>query len=419
MKRLLTNIFLPGISIASLLTSIVEVSLDNGWFFFFLLVASLLLGGGVVLLFKGLAKKLLPWLSIAFGAAIFITAIGTHNDQKDNILRNELWSDELRNRTEQGVAMKPLEKSAILDNDALSQFHLAENYLYGNDEYDSDFEKAKDFAQKSADQGNPRAHALLARIYSQGYGVEPDYQSAFSNIILSLKGGDEQSLSLLSLLDSADFRVSSKDSLVLNECVRNTTFLDSLYSVVSITFHTKGFPACFPIIRKHKERCRELSDAGYSRAAELLYSEVWGDPNRQQEQQQYTQILFANDRIPDLPLMRSMFFQAMRGGQQPASEKEFVERAIKNRDFWGSLDYVDFDKRNIHDLTYRYEYDRAFYERSKYLLTNQKELDSLYFQIDESNHISLMRQNAKISLSDCTEEIRRMMHNRPTVFAAK
>lgn len=413
--RSLPNIFLTGLSIVSLLYSISGVCQDTRWLIGFSVLALLLIAGGILMLCKEWTKKSVSWVVLIAGFLIAGTLAYNYHVHEQNSKRNELWRETLESSKNDGIAMTDLEKSALLDNDALAQYTLAHNLVYGENGYDFDFAKAKEFAQKSADQGNPKAHALLAVIYSKGYGIKPDCQQAFSNIILSIQDGYEQGLSLLPLLDSARFRISSKDSIDLHECIQNGVYLDSLYEVVSTAFSEKRMQDCYPIIRANKDRCLRLSDLDYYRATDLLYFEAFGDPTQQQELHEYAEKLAKHGRIPDLPAMRSFFFQALNGIEKHSSDKDLVEKAIANQDYWYSTMMDDYDKIYIKDLTYRYEYDLAFYERSKYLLANQDNLNSLFFEMNEDlNQINAI---AKKSLSDCTQELRMEMLGRPYLFA--
>lgn len=413
--RSLPNTFLTGLSIVSLLYSIGGVCQDTRWLIGFSVLALLLIGGGTLMLCKEWTKKSVSWAVLIAGFLIAGTLIYNYIVQELNATRNELWRDTLRSNKNDGLAMTDLEKSAVIDNDDLAQYTLARNLVYGDNGYDFDFAKAKDFAQKSADQGNPKAHALLAVIYSKGYGIKPDYQQAFSNIRQSIKDGYEQGLSLLPLLDSASFKLSPKDSIDIYECVQNGAYLDSIYDAVSTAFKEKGMQACYPIIRANKDRCQRLSDLDYYRATDLLYFEAFGDPTRQQELHEYAKKLAEHGRIPDLPAMRSFFFQALDGIKELSDETELVERAIANQDFWYSIMWDGYDKRYIKDLTNRYEYNLAFFERSKYLLANQDNLNSLFFELDED--LNQIYATAKNSLSDCTMELKEQMQDRPYLFA--
>ncbi len=412
--RSFPNIFLTGLSIVSLLYSISGVCQDTRWLIGFSVLSLLLIAGGIVMLCKQWTKKSVSWVVLIAGLLIAGTLAYNFHVQEQNVKRNELWRDTLRSDKNAGIAMTDLEKSAVLGNDPLAQYALAHNLVYGENGYDFDFAKAKEFAQKSADQGNSKAHALLAVIYSKGYGIKPDYQQAFSNILLSIKDGYEQGLSLLPLLDSASFRISPKDSIDIYQCVQNGAYLDSLYDAVSTAVKEKGMQACYPIIRANKDRCQRLSELDYYRATDLLYFEAFGDPTRQHELHEYAKKLAEHGRIPDLPAMRSFFFQALNGIEEHSDDAELVESAIANQDFWYSTQWEGYDKRFIKDLTYRYEYDRAFFERSKYLIANQDNLNSLFFELNED--LTQVYAIAKNNLSDCTQELRTEMLGRPYLF---
>lgn len=405
-----------GFSVVTLLFNIGDVCNVLFWRIFFFTISAVLFAFGIFIL----CNKAIP--NKIAGIVIFISiliagAVWYHYKQYvDNSRRNELWREDLRINQDKSANMSDLEKSAILDNDARSQYHLAKNYLYARENYDYDFGKAKDFAQKAADQGNPKAHALLAVIYTKGYGFEPNHPQAFSNIVLSIKGGYEQSLSLLSLLDSSSFQVSSKDSLILHECIQNRAYLDSLYDVLLDAYSKKQDD--FHIVQAHKVRCQPLSDAGYYRATELLYYDALLDSTQSQQLPKYAQKLQEYDKIPDRPTMRTFFFKAIRGemeaSSRPDDDKEIVERSISDQDFWYSIILDDFDKRFIQDQFYRYEYDLAFYQRSKYLLANKDNLNTIFFELDDD--LDQMYAIARKSLSDCTKELREEMINRPFLF---
>lgn len=415
MRHFITNIFLPGFSIISLLFSISDVCYNEWWFWVFVVFSLLLIAVGAYLLAKHLAKKSVSWVILSAGILIFLTAGCNRYIQKENSQRNELWRDYVKSHRDKEQKLTDLEKSAIIDKDARSEYNLAYNLVYGRDGYKFDFAKAKEYAQESADQGNPKAHALLAIIYSKGYGCQPNYQQAFSNLILSIKGGYEQSMTLLPLLDSASFKISPKDSLVLQECVHNRAYLDSLYDVVSTSFTTKGMESCYSIVRAHKDRCSILSELGYYRATELLYFESFGDPNQTEQLHHYAEELAKYDRIPDMPTMRSFFFQALDGIIKYSGDKEVVEHAIANQDYWNAIIWNDYDKEFIHDITYRYEFDLAFYERSRYLLANRDNLNSLFFGLNED--LDRIHEIARKNLSDCILELRKEMLNKPFLFA--
>ena len=414
MIRFFKNIFLPGISIASLLLSIGEVCREKVWFMGFIILGVILLLGGGYLLHKKLTKNSVSWVLLIAGLLILVTLGYSHHVQKENAKRSELWSAWKLNNWGDSEGMTDLQKSAIHDNDARSQYLLAYNYVYGKDGYGFDFGKGKDFAQQSADQGNPMANALLAIIYSQGYGVQPNYQHAFSNIILSIKGGNEEGLSLLPLLDRASFKVSSKDSLALQECIRNGAFLDSLYDAVITAWKSNNKLASFSIVQANKDQCTKLSDMGYHRAADLLYFEAIRDSTQKEQLHHYAKILKDYNLVPDMPTMRHFFLRNLNGEINYSTDKELVEAAIKNQDYWYSVVLDDYDKSFIHDLTYRYEYDLAFYKRSKYLLANKDSLSSLFFVAkDDLDHVYA---NAWSSLYDCTAELKKEMLRRPFVF---
>ena len=425
--RFLTNYFLPGVSIISLLYSIGDVCQDTRWLVGFFVLSGLFIIGGALLIYKSnqksknltddkkQTKSAVSWVMLISGCLILGTLLYDYHILKESAKRNELWRDTLRKNHDEGMALTDLERSASLDNDARSQYTLAHNLLYGENGYDFDIAKAKEYAQKSADQGNAKANALLAVIYSKGLGNKPDYQQALSNIRLALKGGYEQGLSLLPLIDSTDFKLSQRDSIDLQECIQNRAFLDSLYSIVTETFSSKGMSACYPIVRANKERCLELSDKGYYRATDLLYFDAFGDPSQEQLLHQCAMTLAEQDRIPDMPTMRAFFLQALNGPLKSTGEKDLVESAITDNNFWTAMIWDDFDKRYIPDLTSRYDYNLAFYERSKYLLANQDNLNSLFFGLDEDP--LQMNVIAKSRLSDCTQDLKQEMQKRPYLFA--
>ena len=115
-----------------------------------------------------------------------------------------------------------------------------------------------------------------------------------------------------------------------------------------------------------------------------------------------------------MPTMRHFFLRNLNGEINYSTDKELVEAAIKNQDYWYSVVLDDYDKSFIHDLTYRYEYDLAFYKRSKYLLANKDSLSSLFFVAkDDLDHVYA---NAWSSLYDCTAELKKEMLRRPFVF---
>ena len=414
MRRFITNYFLPGFSIVSLVYSIGEVSHNEWWFWGFVVFSILLIGSGAYVLAKHLADKTVSWVILFAGVLILGWDVYSHTDQKNNSQRNELWRDIVKNNRKEAQKLTDLEKSAILDKDARSQYNLAYNYVYGKNGYGLDFEKAREYAQESADQGNPKAHALLAIIYSKGYGCKPNYQQAFSNLILSMKGGYEQSMSLLPLLDSASFKISPKDSLVLLECVQNRSYLDSLYNVVTSMFTTEGPLYCCSIIREHKDRCTFLSEMGYYRATELLYFEAFADTTQAQQLHHYAEKLASYDKIPDMPSMRYFFYKALNGVHQSSCDKDLVEQAIVNQDYLSATFVEDYGKEFIRDLTYRYQYDLAFYERSKYLLANRDNLNSLFFELDDD--LDSFHATARKCLSDCIGELKKEMLNKPYLF---
>lgn len=419
MRRFLTNIFLPGVSVVSLLYSIGSICQDVRWLIGFIILSSCLIAWGLVMLCKKSIKESAYWVALASGLLILITLWYNSSVHEKNLKRNEIWREALKKNQDEETAMTDLERSAILNNDARSQYTLAYNYAYGENGYDIDYYKSRALAQKSANLGNAQAHALLAVIYSKGYGCKPDYNEAFSNIRLAIKGGYEQGLSLLSLLDSASFIISPNDSLELKECVHNRIFLDSLYDVVNTAFVSKGMNACYPIVRANKEKCRLLSDKGYYRATELLYFEALGYPALEQQLHDCAVALAKQDRIPDRPAMRTLFLQALNG--TPSSDKNMVEDAITDNDFWYSILMEDYDKSIISDLTLRYKFDLAFYERCKYLLANQDNLNSMFFELnddqgrDNPNYLIAL---ARKRLSDCMVELKKEMQNKPYLYSS-
>lgn len=419
MKKNILNIILPVISFSSMVVGIEDLCYYIAWRIFIMAVVIVLFVLALVLIKR---KAKLSLIIISFIASFIISGAlcYDYSSIKRTEKTKELWHDYLsENRNKK---MTNIEIEAIEHNNPIAQYELACNYLNGNNGYTMDFESAKYFAQRSADQGNAKAHDLLAYMYLIGRGCQPDTLGAISNSIQAIKEGYlDISVPLLILLKNSNIRLKENDSLLIINSYYAGKYIDSLATVLSDTtgLYIDIYPALSP---EDIIRCDQLSDDGYHKATEVIYSDALIKLDTINIYK-YSSKLKDMGRIPDYPTMRFIFMYSIYGDSYYPSSltgteiDSFIERSIKNQDYLSLVSPSDFALygRYADKFSY-YKYALAQYNRVKYLRKN-KEL--LYVPIISMvDDLDRLFDYSKSFLEESTKELTSEMKKRPYVFSS-
>ncbi len=108
------------------------------------------------------------------GVVIIVLAIKKEDSQDNNDLQ----------KTQAVSTQVDKSKNAYIENlanngDASAQVWLGRNYVYGNNGYDKDWEKAYLYLKSSAEQGNADGQAMFAIISCNEKFTHKNYQNAF------------------------------------------------------------------------------------------------------------------------------------------------------------------------------------------------------------------------------------------------
>jgi len=417
MKKSIFNIILPVVSFSSMVVGIEDLCYYMAWRIFILVVVVVLFVLALVLI-KRKAKLSLIIISFIASFTIAGTLCYDYSSIKRTEKAKDLWLDYLSENRNKN--MTNMEIEAIENNNPYAQYELACNYLNGNNGYNMDFESAKDFAQRSADQGNAKAHDLLAYMYLIGRGCQPDTSRAISNSIQAIKEGFlDISAPLLILLKNKNIRLTERDSILIINSYYAGRYIDSLATFLSDTTgsYKDKYPTLSPI---DKNRCEQLSDDGYHKATEVLYSDalINLDTNNIYK---YSSKLKDMGRIPDFPAMRSIFMHSIYGDSYyPSSltDKEidsFIERSIKNQDYLSLVSPSDFALYSSYTNVFTYyKYALAQYNRVKFLRKNKILLYVPILSMEDD--LDRLFDYSKNFLEESTKELTSEMKKRPYVF---
>ncbi len=367
MNKTILSFILTFFSFSSMIVGIEDVCNSLAWRLFIGIVALGLLAYSFIL-YKKNADRSLIFTAAAAAVVLVVTVIVDYNTYEKSRRNATLYHNYLQEKNSNS-SFTPLERKALIDNDATAQLKLANNYLYGNNGYQLDYQKARDFAQRSADQGFADAHDFLANIYLKGRGCEPDTARAVSNMIQALKEGNLGLSKYLISFDIGSMHLSRKDSLLVADCYHSALYLDSLCSSCTKSTGQLDNDLFDRTMKEQKKQILRLADNGYPFAVELLFFDALIN-NRTVECHQYSVQLNEMGRIPDLPVMRGFFYDALLGPdyQKWKTEEEYVEKHIDNQDFMGlgiEWEYISLD--NLKNPILRYKYNLAQFKRAQYL----------------------------------------------------
>lgn len=415
MKKAILSYVLPLFSFSSMVVGIDDVCHSFVWCLFILVVAIGLLVYSIVLITKK-SKVSVITISAVSAVILGVTVIVDYSNY-EKLRRNAALYHKYLQEKNGTTSLTPLERKAILDKDAASQLKLANYYLYGSNGYQLDYQKAREFAQNSADQGFADAHDFLANIYLRGRGCAPDTARAVSNMIQALKEGKLGLSKYLISFDISSMHLSKKDSLIVMDSYHNASYLDSLFNACKKSTSELDIELFHRTMKANRGHIQKLADNGYPFAVELLFFEAL-IKNEPDKCYQYSIQLNDLGRIPDLPVMRGFFYDSLLGSEYQTwkTDEEFVEKHIDNQDFMSmgfEWEYISLEQ--FKNSILRYKYNLAQFKRAQYLRENSSYLYSPAVTFNEDIEKDYLF--AKNCLVISTNQLASEMISQPFVFS--
>lgn len=415
MKKAILNYVLPLFSFSSMVVGIDDVCQNIVWRYFIFFVAIGLLVYSIVLIRKNSEHSVI-FISVASAVILGVTVMIDYNTYEKSRRNATLYHNYLQEKNSNS-SLTPLERKAIIDNDATAQMKLANNYLFGNNGYQLDYQKARDFAQRSADQGFADAHDFLANIYLRGRGCEPDTARAVANMIHALKEGKLGLSNYLITFDISSMHLSRKDSLLVMDSYQNASYIDSIYNRCTRSSGDLDLDLFHHMMKENEGQILKLADNGYPFAVELLFFDALIN-NKKGECHQYSVLLNGMGRIPDLPGMRGFFYDALLGSDYLSwkTDEEFVEKCIEIQNFMSMAcesEYMSLEQFTNSIL--RYKYNLAQFNRALFLRDNSSALYSPSVTLKEDIEKEFLF--AKNCLVISTNQLASEMISQPFVFS--
>lgn len=304
---------------------------------------------------KGDSSVMLPVL-VSGLILLFFTGRGIigHGIEKK---RTALWQDFIERNAESTLsemetAAEGTDTYAMLElSDALSEGKIVS----------PDFEKAKEYAQKAADLGNPLGYHKLGLIYLNGYGVKVDSVRALASFVQAASFGSEvsgQYIDSLSVKNELPSSLYSQmlDYRIVEDYISDVTAECGSKAAKDYKDMEKNLRK---VLRKHHDNLSALSERGYLRATSLLYTEA-SVSSDEKAMHELAQILYKGRCIPDDIRDKREFFTALYGSD--AYEESMVETYIRDGYFLTLLEPERLKDFLSDDPVALYEFRREQYK---------------------------------------------------------
>lgn len=196
-------------------------------------------------------------------------------------------------------------KRAADNNDGPAQYDLAEYYVEHHQ-----YSLARTYAQKAADNGNSKAHGLLAEIYFHGNGCVPDARQAISNVIMAHQLNRIRYDSWIAEWKEHGLVLTPREEFRLAQCEETYRQVETIIQSMNKAYDESGNNGAIRVLSNHRSKLERMSLEGYLPATELLYVLELSLHNFRSDRIMYlANVLYQANHIPTSPADRVRFFQ--------------------------------------------------------------------------------------------------------------
>ena len=325
------------------------------------------------------------------------------HDQEQQV---ERWNDFLQGKNllveKEGASLK---KRADAD-DKFAQYELGHYYMRK-----SEYDKAKEYFRKAADNGHALAYSGLSVLYLYGFGGENDYKQAVRTLLLAASRYGYPMKNSVEELSRLGYNLTDEEKEQARQCEKMKAFTDSVFFALRGTSKYKSED--WSILNKHHLELKSLSDRGFLPATELLLSEErLSEKPDSARLHDLAKTLFDGGYVPADPVGDRTLILALAMNLNPnAFAVEYDEQLAElgyfpllSEDKMSSL-YMVFTQMPFDVLLKMYDYLRKQYEYCKEQVKDNPFRESVYLSVSYSpdNNESLLY--AQCELMDCIDEI--------------